>query len=212
MLSIHLLYLLYFYLFEWRRKWQPTPVFLPGESHGWRSPVGSSPRGHKELDTTERLHFHFQLCGASILCFHILSSLRAHQLTISGGCNHWWLWHPLFMIWQEIFHFSKVSRNNLKKSLRCKNQIFNMLYLIFIKFKRVQVITLARLSLSFLIIFLVKYFHVYISKQSFSEKQFFPFKWVTVIFIFKSHFNFMTRETQSLEKSAESNRDDIWMS
>ena len=42
--------------FEWRRKWQPTPVFLPGESHGWRSLVGYSPRGRKESDTTERLN------------------------------------------------------------------------------------------------------------------------------------------------------------
>ncbi|KAB0343717.1 hypothetical protein FD754_020643 [Muntiacus muntjak] len=38
------------------RKWQPTPVFLPGESHGRRSLVGYSPWGHKESDTTERLH------------------------------------------------------------------------------------------------------------------------------------------------------------
>ena len=37
----------------WRRKWQPTPVFLPGESHGWRNLVGYSPRGRKESDTTE---------------------------------------------------------------------------------------------------------------------------------------------------------------
>ena len=37
----------------WRRKWQPTPVFLPGESHGQRSLAGYSPRGHKELDRTE---------------------------------------------------------------------------------------------------------------------------------------------------------------
>ena len=43
----------------WRRKWQPTPVFLPGESHGQRSLVGYSPQGRKESDTTERLHFHF---------------------------------------------------------------------------------------------------------------------------------------------------------
>ena len=43
----------------WRRKWKPTPVFLPGESHGQRSLVGYSPQGHKESDTTERLHFHF---------------------------------------------------------------------------------------------------------------------------------------------------------
>ncbi|KAB0369215.1 hypothetical protein FD755_019220, partial [Muntiacus reevesi] len=37
---------------------RPTPVFLPGESHGQRSLVGYSPQGHKESDTTERLHFH----------------------------------------------------------------------------------------------------------------------------------------------------------
>ena len=39
------------------KKWQPTPVFLPGESHGLRSLVGYSPQGRKELETTERLHF-----------------------------------------------------------------------------------------------------------------------------------------------------------
>ena len=37
----------------WRRAWQPTPVFLPGESHGQRSLAGYSPWGCKELDTTE---------------------------------------------------------------------------------------------------------------------------------------------------------------
>ena len=42
----------------WIKKWQPTPVLLPGESHGWRSLASYSPRGHKELDTTEQLHFH----------------------------------------------------------------------------------------------------------------------------------------------------------
>ena len=36
-------------------KWQPTPVFLPREFHGQRSLLGYNPRGHKELDTTERL-------------------------------------------------------------------------------------------------------------------------------------------------------------
>ena len=41
-----------------RRQWQPTPVRLPGKSHGWRSLVGCSPCGHEELNTTERLHFH----------------------------------------------------------------------------------------------------------------------------------------------------------
>ena len=39
----------------------PTPVLLPGKSHGRRSLVGWGPWGHEELDTTERLHFHFSL-------------------------------------------------------------------------------------------------------------------------------------------------------
>ena len=37
-------------------KWQPTPVFLPGESHGRRSLVGYSPWGRRESDATEQLH------------------------------------------------------------------------------------------------------------------------------------------------------------
>ena len=45
----------------WRRKWQPTPVLLPGKSHGWRSLVGCSPWGCEESDMTEQLHFHFSL-------------------------------------------------------------------------------------------------------------------------------------------------------
>ena len=43
----------------WRRKWQSTPVLLPRKSHGQRSLAGYSPRGRKESDTTERLHFPF---------------------------------------------------------------------------------------------------------------------------------------------------------
>ena len=43
-----------------RRQWNPTPVLLPGKSHGRRSLVGCSPWGH-ESDMTERLHFHFSL-------------------------------------------------------------------------------------------------------------------------------------------------------
>ena len=39
-----------------RRKWQPTPVFLPGKSHGQRSLVGYSPWGHKKSDVTEHMH------------------------------------------------------------------------------------------------------------------------------------------------------------
>ena len=45
----------------WRRQWHPTPVLLPGKSHGWRSLEGCSPWSCWGLDTTEWLHFHFSL-------------------------------------------------------------------------------------------------------------------------------------------------------
>ena len=46
---------------NWRRQWQPTPVLLPGKSHGRRGLVGCSPWGHQESETTEdfTLFFHF---------------------------------------------------------------------------------------------------------------------------------------------------------
>ena len=40
-------------MWDWGRKWQPAPVFLPGESQGWRSLMGCSLWGRTELDTTE---------------------------------------------------------------------------------------------------------------------------------------------------------------
>ena len=42
----------------WRRQWQPTPVLLPGKSHGRRSLVGCNSWGREESDMTEQLHFH----------------------------------------------------------------------------------------------------------------------------------------------------------
>ena len=45
----------------WRRQWQPTPVLLPGKSHGQRSLVGCSPWGRQEWETTGQLHLHFSV-------------------------------------------------------------------------------------------------------------------------------------------------------
>ena len=59
------------FLAVWIRKWQPTPIFLPGESHGQRRLVGYSPRGRKESDLTERLHF------TSLVLLHIWLYLPA---------------------------------------------------------------------------------------------------------------------------------------
>ena len=51
---------------SWRRAWQPTPVFLPGESHGQRSLEGYSPRGHTESHTTEATKY---TCTCSLQTF-----------------------------------------------------------------------------------------------------------------------------------------------
>ena len=46
-----------------RRQWHPTPVLLPGKSHGWRRLVGCSPWGCEKSDTTEQLHFSLACTG-----------------------------------------------------------------------------------------------------------------------------------------------------
>ena len=58
----------------WGGKWQPTPVLLPGKFHGWRSLVGYSPWGHRELDKTEWLQFSVSasFCiSSSVWMFHL---------------------------------------------------------------------------------------------------------------------------------------------
>ena len=56
--KIVLVIIYYNYIIIQRRQWHPTPVLLPGKSHGQKSLVGCSPWGRLESDTTERLHFH----------------------------------------------------------------------------------------------------------------------------------------------------------
>ena len=74
-----------------RRQWHPTPILLPGKSHGWRSLVGCSPWGSKESGTTERLHFHFSLSctgegNGSPLQYSCLENTRDGSLV---GCHLW---------------------------------------------------------------------------------------------------------------------------
>ena len=72
----------------WRRKWQPTPVLLPGKSHGWRILAVYSPWGCKELDMTEWLHF-ISLRAESVMQSDIVGfAIKTHKslefsLTIS---------------------------------------------------------------------------------------------------------------------------------
>ena len=56
--------------FPWRRKWQHTPVFLPGKSHGWRSLVGYSSWVRTESDTTEHTTQH-KKCSSNLCCARV---------------------------------------------------------------------------------------------------------------------------------------------
>ena len=71
----------------WRRQWHPTPVLLPGKSHGWRSLVGCSPWGRYKSDTTERLHFHFSL---SCIGEGNGTPLQCSCLENPGDGGAWW--------------------------------------------------------------------------------------------------------------------------
>ena len=67
----------------WRRQWPPTPVLLPGKSHGWRSLVGCSPWGRKESDTTERL--------LSLFSFmHWRRKWQPTPVFLLGESQGWW--------------------------------------------------------------------------------------------------------------------------
>ena len=85
----------------WRRKWQPTPVFLSGKSHGWRSLVSYSPWGRKELDMIERLLFSFFLrwrdnSGLSywVQCNHKHHCKSEAGVSESGKEMWWWKQRP----------------------------------------------------------------------------------------------------------------------
>ena len=80
----------------WRREWQPTPVFLPGESHGQGSLVGYSPGGCKESDTTERLTHWVRghPAGVSVSTGHVLgagtSSSTLFLPMVMADSHQWW--------------------------------------------------------------------------------------------------------------------------
>ena len=67
----------------WRRKWQPTPVLLPGKFHEWGSLEGYSPWGHKESDKTERLSFFLLVLLEEEMATH--SSVLAWRIPWTEG-------------------------------------------------------------------------------------------------------------------------------
>ena len=130
----------------WRRAWQPTPVFLPGESHGQRSLVGYSPWGHKDLDTTERktiqhncspplgqdflnsLNYEvFSLVCRNGYCEHLLLFLLTHQMFFLCPFNfpHIYMYHQhpaecSRKTFLQIFRVLSLCRPLVFQTLSCK--------------------------------------------------------------------------------------------
>ena len=73
-----------------RRKWQPTPVFLPGKSHGWWNLVGCSPWGRKESDMTEQLHFHFKLLQSCSTLWTVWTVAGQIPLSVGFSRQEYW--------------------------------------------------------------------------------------------------------------------------
>ena len=131
-----------------RRQWHPTPVLLPGKSHGQRSLVVCSPWGRKESDTTERLHFHFSLScigegngnALQCSCLENPKDRRAWWAAIFGVAqSQTWLKWPssrsfkMVIFWKCLLIKCRVGNNFLNTSEECTwVQLFYKIYLIFL--------------------------------------------------------------------------------
>ena len=107
------------YIHSWqRRQWHPTPVLLPGKSHGRRSLVGCSPWGFEESDMTERLHFHFSLfCigegnGNPLQCSCLenprdgVARSQTRLKWLSSSSIHSWLEYKMVQpLWKTVWQF-----------------------------------------------------------------------------------------------------------
>ena len=93
-----------------RRQWQPTPVLLPGKSHGWRSLVGCSPQGCTESDTTEATQQQQQ------------QGTRTRKLERENGGFLLLFLHFCFLVFESSW---RVMLGSLC-ALQCSNQIFKV--------------------------------------------------------------------------------------
>ena len=120
---------------SWRRQWHPTPVLLPGKSHGWRSLVRCSPWGHQESDTTEWIHFHFSLScigegnGNPLQC----SCLENPR---DGGA--WWAAiYGVAQSWTRLKGLSSSSSHNVWLCRKLRRNIW-IIIIIFVKYLQVS--------------------------------------------------------------------------
>ena len=98
----------------WRRQWHPTPVLLPGKSHGWRSLVGCSPWGLKESDMTERLHFDFSL---SCIREGNVNPLQCSCLENPRDRGAWWA--AIYGVAQSRTRLKRLSSSSMADEQCC---------------------------------------------------------------------------------------------
>ena len=96
-------------------QWQPTPVLLPGKSHGWRSLVGCSTWGHEESDMAERLHFHFSL---SCIGEGNGNPLQCSCLENPRGGGAWWA--SVYGVAQSQTRLKRLSSSSSSSDQRQK--------------------------------------------------------------------------------------------
>ena len=99
----------------WRRKWQLTPVFLPEKSHGQRRLAVYSPKGQKELDTTEPLSMHAKFFKR-VNC--VICELNVNKAAIN--CTNFKT-KMLYNILHVICNFFKMYR--IRKKTRMKKEL-----------------------------------------------------------------------------------------
>ena len=103
----------------WRKAWQPTPVLLPGKSHGQRSLEGCSPWGHWGSDMTEWLHFQFSLScigegnGNPLQCSCLENPRdRGAWWAAEYGVTHSWTRLKWLSSSRGLKFFKKLKKNN----------------------------------------------------------------------------------------------------
>ena len=96
----------------WRRKWQPTPVFLPGGFHGQGNLAGCSPWGCKESDTTERLNTTTATSRCQLSCS--IAQEQSSEMKDKGTTCFKRTYHSLFKIQNLFQHFQLEMPKSLK--------------------------------------------------------------------------------------------------
>ena len=123
---IHFTYFFTLILINWRRQWHPTPVLLPGKSHGWRSLVGCSPWGRKESDTTEQLHFHF-----SLSCIGEGNGNPLQHSCLENPRDRGAWWTAIYGVTQSRTRLKRLSSILINESWMC--QTFDFQHFVFPK-------------------------------------------------------------------------------